>query len=208
MQAHAQLAASDPVMARLIERLGELSLEHRRRVRVADDLGALLRAIVGQQVSTGAATAIWGRFLELFGGDVPSAAQLLAVDAARLRAAGLSGRKVEYVRDLARHVTDGELELARLEELSDDEVIAEISAVRGLGPWTAQIFLIHRLERPDVLPASDLGIRRAVRLQYGLDGPPSEADVIRIGEAWRPHRTLACVYLWHSLRHDPIEASG
>ena len=195
-------------MARLIDRVGELSLEHRRRVRVADDLGALLRAIVGQQVSTGAAAAIWARFLELFGGDVPSPAQLLAVDAGRLRAAGLSGRKVEYVRDLARHVDDGELELVRLDQLSDDEVIAEISAVRGLGPWTAQIFLIHRLERPDVLPAGDLGIRRAVRLQYGLGDLPGEAEVIRIGEVWRPHRTLACVYLWQSLRHDPIEASG
>lgn len=208
MSGHAQLAASDPVMARLIERFGELSLEHRRGVRVADDLGTLLRGVVGQQVSTGAAAAIWVRFLELFGGAVPSPPELLAVEPGRLRKAGLSGRKVEYVRDLARHVDDGGLELGRLDELSDEEVIAEISAVRGLGPWTAQIFLIHRLERADVLPAGDLGIRRAVQAQYGFPELPSEPAVTRIGAAWRPHRTLACVYLWHSLRHDPIEASG
>jgi DNA-3-methyladenine glycosylase II len=208
MGAHAQLAASDPVMARLIARFGELSLEHRRSVRVGDHLGALLRAVVGQQVSTGAAAAIWARFLDLFGGKVPSPAALLAVEETRLREAGLSGRKVEYVRDLARRVVDGELELDRLEELSDDEAIAEISAVRGLGPWTAQIFLIHRLERPDVLAAGDLGIRRAVREQYWLDAVPTEAEVIRIGEVWRPHRTLACIYLWHSLRAGVGEPSG
>lgn len=200
----AHLAAADPVMARLIRRIGNLSLERRRRGRPRTDAyGALLRAVVGQQLSTKAAATIYGRVLELFGGEVPSPQDLLDADVAQLRAAGLSGRKVEYLRDLANHVLDGSLEVERLHELDDQTVIQEIVAVRGLGEWTAHMFCMFHLERPDILPVGDLGIRNAVRTEYELDELPAPAELERIAEPWRPHRTLACLYLWESLDNAP-----
>ena len=206
-KARAALAAADPAMADLIERVGEIDLETRLRrrseERPADAYGALLRAIVGQQLSTKAARTIYGRVLELFGGTTPSPEQLLEAGEEDLRACGLSGRKVEYVRDLASHVLDGELELERLGELSDEEAIAEIVAVRGLGQWTAEMFLLFHLERPDVLSGGDLGIRKAVQIEYGLAEMPAPQLVLEIGEAWRPHRSLASLYLWESLANVP-----
>lgn len=205
--ARAALAAADPTMAALIRRLGEIDLQTRLRRRAeerpADAYGALLRAIVGQQLSTKAARTIYLRVLERFGGATPSPEQLLAAPEADLRAAGLSGRKVGYVRDLAAHVLSGELELDRLEELPDEEVIAEIVAVRGLGRWTAEMFLLFHLERPDVLSGGDLGIRKAIQVEYGLEEMPTPTRVIEIGEAWRPHRSLASLYLWESLAAIP-----
>ncbi len=202
-----QLAASDPAMAALIERVGEIDLETRLRrrseERPADAYGALLRAIVGQQLSTKAARTIYGRILELFDGRTPAPEQLLEAGEPDLRAAGLSGRKVEYVRDLASHVISGELELDKLDQLSDEDVIAEIVAVRGLGVWTAEMFLIFHLERPDVLSGGDLGIRKAVQIEYGLEEMPAPAQVLEIGEPWRPHRSLASLYLWESLAAVP-----
>jgi len=201
---HEHLAAADPVLAELIGRFGELSFEHRRRGRPQTDAyGTLLRSIVAQQVSSKAAAAIYGRVLELFDGRSPAPAELLAVGPEALRAAGLSNRKVDYIRDLAQHVEDGELELDRLDELSDDEVIEEITAVRGLGLWSAQVFLMFHLERPDVLPTGDVGIRRAVREAYGFDHLPEADELERIAEPWRPYRTLACIYLWESLAATP-----
>ena len=205
----AALAAADPAMAALIERVGEIDLETRLRrrseERPADAYGALLRAIVGQQLSTKAARTIYGRVLELFGGATPSPEQLLEASEEELRGCGLSGRKVEYVRDLAVHVLDGELELERLGELSDEEAIGEIVAVRGLGQWTAEMFLLFHLERPDVLSGGDLGIRKAVQIEYGLAEMPAPARVLEIGEAWRPQRSLASLYLWESLASVPAE---
>jgi DNA-3-methyladenine glycosylase II len=202
-----QLAASGPEMAALIERIGEIDLETRLRrrseERPADAYGALLRAIVGQQLSTKAARTIYGRILELFDGSTPAPERLLEASEADLRAAGLSGRKVEYTRDLASHVISGELELDRLDELGDEEVVAEIVAVRGLGQWTAEMFLLFHLERPDVLSGGDLGIRKAVQIEYRLDEMPTPTEVIEIGEPWRPHRSLASLYLWESLAAVP-----
>jgi DNA-3-methyladenine glycosylase II len=206
-KARAALAAADPAMAALIERVGEIDLETRLRrrseERPADAYGALLRAIVGQQLSTKAARTIYGRVRDLFGGTTPSPEQLLDASEQDLRACGLSGRKVEYVRDLAAHVLGGELELERLGELSDEEAIAEIVAVRGLGQWTAEMFLLFHLERPDVLSGGDLGIRKAVQIEYGLDEMPAPQRVLEIGEPWRPHRSLASLYLWESLAAVP-----
>lgn len=203
------LAAADPTMAALIRRIGDLDiatrLRRRSEERPADAYGALLRAIVGQQLSTKAARTIHGRILELFGGTTPPPERLLEASEADLRAAGLSGRKVEYIRDLAAHVISGELELDRLGELSDEEVIEEIVAVRGLGQWTAEMFLIFHLERPDILSGGDLGIRKAVQLEYGLDEMPAPQRVLEIGEPWRPHRSLASLYLWESLAAVPGE---
>jgi DNA-3-methyladenine glycosylase II len=205
-RARAALSA-DPTMAALIERIGKIDLATRLRrrseERPADAYGALLRAIVGQQLSTKAARTIYLRVCDLFGGTTPSPEQLLEASEEDLRGCGLSGRKVEYVRDLAAHVLSGELELDRLGELSDEEAIEEIVAVRGLGQWTAEMFLLFHLERPDVLSGGDLGIRKAVQLEYGLEEMPTPQQVLEIGEAWRPHRSLASLYLWESLAAVP-----
>jgi DNA-3-methyladenine glycosylase II len=194
-------------MAALMERVGRIDLEtrlqRRSEERPSDAYGALLRAIVGQQLSTKAARTIYLRVLDLFAGTTPSPERLLAAGEADLRGAGLSGRKVEYIQDLARHVLSGELELERLGELSDEEAIAEIVAVRGLGQWTAEMFLLFHLERPDVLSGGDLGIRKAIQIEYGLEEVPPPAQVVEIGEPWRPHRSLASLYLWESLAAVP-----
>lgn len=206
-EARAALAAADPTMAALIERIGELDLATRLRrrseERPGDAYGALLRAIVGQQLSTKAARTIYLRVLDLFGGATPSPEQLLEASEQDLRGAGLSGRKVEYVRDLATHVLSGELELDRLDRLGDEEAIEEIVAVRGLGRWTAEMFLIFHLERPDVLSGGDLGIRKAIQLEYGLEEMPTPQRAIEIGEPWSPYRSLAGLYLWESLAAVP-----
>jgi DNA-3-methyladenine glycosylase II len=206
-KAREALAAADPTMAALIERIGEIDIATRLRRRKeeapADAYGALLRAIVGQQLSTKAARTIYLRVLELFGGTTPSPEQLLAASEEELRACGLSGRKTEYVRDLAAHVIGGELELDRLEELEDEDVIEEIVAVRGLGRWTAEMFLLFHLQRPDVLSGGDLGIRKAIQIEYGLAEMPPPKRVLEIGAPWRPHRSLASLYLWESLAATP-----
>lgn len=206
-KARKALAAADPTMGALIERLGKLDvatrLRRRQEERPADAYGALLRAIVGQQLSTKAARTIYLRVLDLFGGATPSPEQLLNASEQDLRGCGLSGRKTEYVRDLARHVLGGELELDRLEELEDEQVIEEIVAVRGLGRWTAEMFLLFHLQRPDVLSGGDLGIRKAIQVEYGLEQMPAPSLVLEIGEAWRPHRSLASLYLWESLAAVP-----
>lgn len=206
-KARKALAASDPTMAALIERVGPIDiatrLQRRKEERPNDAYGALLRAIVGQQLSTKAARTIYLRVLDLFDGKTPSPKQLLEASEEDLRGAGLSGRKTEYVRDLASHVLSGELELDRLDKLGDEEVIEEIVAVRGLGRWTAEMFLLFHLERPDVLSGGDLGIRKAIQIEYDLDEMPPPQRVIEIGEPWRPYRSLASLYLWESLAVVP-----
>jgi DNA-3-methyladenine glycosylase II len=198
------LRKGDPVIARLIDEYGgpDGVLERRGR-RPADAYGALVRSIVGQQLSTKAAATIFGRVTDIFDGKTPTPEELLAADPDKLREAGLSRPKVGYLRDLAEHVEDGELELDRFDEMSDEDVIAELVAVKGIGRWTADIFLMFHLGRPDVLPVGDLGIRRAVQLAYGLDELPGPTELERIAEPWRPHRTLACVFLWRSLHNEP-----
>jgi DNA-3-methyladenine glycosylase II len=202
-RARRELSAADPVLGALIEAHGPIDEEGRRRLRPQDEYGALLRSIVGQQLSTKAAATIYGRLVELFGGSTPAPEELLAADPEDLRAAGLSRAKVKYLRSLAEHVIDGELDLERLADLSDDEVIAQLTAVKGLGRWTADMFLMFHLRRPDVLPVGDLGIRRAVERAYGLAELPMADELERIAEPWRPHRTLACLYLWASLDNAP-----
>jgi DNA-3-methyladenine glycosylase II len=205
-RAREELAASDPVMAELIERVGVWDVKARRRGRSKPDpYGALLRAIVGQQLSTKAAATIHGRVLDLFDGRDPAPEELLEADVADLRACGLSGRKVEYIQDLARHVVSGELELDRLDKLSDEEVIEEIVAVRGLGRWSAEMFLMFHLERPDVFSGGDLGLRKAIQISRGMEEMPTPAEAVEIAERWSPQRTLASVYLWESLSNNPVE---
>jgi DNA-3-methyladenine glycosylase II len=170
----------------------------------ADHYGALLRAIVGQQLSTRAARAIYGRLLEHFAGRTPTPEQMLASDPEALRAAaGLSRAKVTFLRSLAEHVISGELELDRLNELPDEQIVAELCAVKGIGEWSAHMFLIFQLERPDVLATGDLGIRRAVERAYGLPGLPAAAELVALAEPWRPWRSVACRLLWRSLDNAP-----
>lgn len=203
--AAAALRAADPVLGALIDRVGVESLGDRRRGRPADHYGVLVRTITGQQLSTKAAAAIYERLTARYGGRPPTPDEVLAEDPEQLRAAaGLSRAKVVYLRSLAEHVLDGSLQLGRLSRLSDDVVIRELTAVKGLGEWSAHMFLIFHLARPDVLAPGDLGIRRAVMLAYGLPEMPSAADVSARSDAWRPHRTLACLFLWRSLDATPV----
>jgi DNA-3-methyladenine glycosylase II len=192
------------VLAGLIAAVGPLSDSREGRPDRDDHYGALVRSITGQQLSVLAARAIYGRLTDRFGGRPPTPQEILADEPEELRAAaGLSRAKVSYLRSLAEHVISGELELERLDDLSDEEVIAELVAVKGLGLWTAQMFLMFHLDRPDVLPTGDLGIRRAMERAYGLDGLPDPATMERIAEPWRPFRTLASRYLWRSLENEP-----
>jgi DNA-3-methyladenine glycosylase II len=163
-----------------------------------------VRAIAGQQLSVLAARAIYARLIARFDGCPPTPQELLDDEPEELRAAaGFSRAKVSYLRSLAEHVLSGELELERLDDLSDEDAIAELVAVKGVGLWTAHMFLMFHLDRPDVLPVGDLGIRRAIELAYGLDGLPDPATMEQIAEPWRPQRTLACRYLWRSLANEP-----
>jgi DNA-3-methyladenine glycosylase II len=163
-----------------------------------------VRAIVGQQLSVAAARAIYGRLLARFDDRPPTPSEILADDPEALRAAaGLSRAKVSFLRSLAEHVLSGELELERLDDLPDEEVIAELTAVKGIGMWSAHMFLMFHLDRPDVLPVGDLGIRRAMERAYQLPELPLAPEMERIAEPWRPYRTLACRYLWRSLANEP-----
>jgi DNA-3-methyladenine glycosylase II len=192
------------VLAALIASVGPLGDARAGRPDREDHYGALVRAIVGQQLSVLAARAIYGRLTDRFGGRPPTPQEILADDPEELRAAaGLSRAKVSFLRSLAEHVLSGELELGRLGELSEDEVIAELTAVKGIGRWSADMFLMFHLERPDVLPVGDLGIRRAFERAYGMAELPDAPEMERIAEPWRPHRTLACRYLWRSLDNEP-----
>jgi DNA-3-methyladenine glycosylase II len=193
----------DPVMARLIDEHHVLVKEDIKRERPGDAYGALLRSIVGQQLSTKAASTIYGRMLELFGGHAPTPQQLLKANPEKIRAAGLSRPKIAYLRDLAQHVEEGTLELERLPDLPDEEVAAQLTAIKGLGQWTADMFLMFHLGRPDVLPVGDQGIRRAVKVEYRLRKFPDPKRLEKIARPWRPHRTLACLYLWSSLDNTP-----
>jgi DNA-3-methyladenine glycosylase II len=193
----------DPVMAGLINDFGGPLADDSRR-RPAEVYSALLRSITGQQLSVTAARAIYGRLVERFGGRPPTPDELLADDPdAKRAAAGLSRAKVVALRSLAEHVLDGQLQIAKLAELPDEEVTRELVAVKGIGEWTAHMFLMFTLHRPDVLPTGDQGIKNAVMRAYGLDAVPKPDAMTEIAEPWRPYRTRACEYLWRSLDNAP-----
>jgi DNA-3-methyladenine glycosylase II len=206
-RALADLKATDRRLARLIESTEPIDTKAWRRARpLGDPFSVLVYSIIGQQISGYAARAIAGRLQERFEGRMPSPTELLTLEAADFRAIGFSGRKVEYVRSLAEHIISGELQVDHLGKLSDDEIREQITASRGLGRWTADMFLLINLERPDILPIGDLGIRSAVQRLYRLDHLPSPREVDTIGEKWRPNRSLASLYLWASSRAMPKPA--
>jgi DNA-3-methyladenine glycosylase II len=195
------LRAADPVLADLMETVGPPPA----RVPTGDPYGALMRVICGQQLSVSAARAIYGRLLQRFGGRPPTPAEILASDPDELRpAVGLSRAKTVTLWSLARHVVEGELELDRLGDLDDEALIAELTAIKGIGEWTAQIYLMAELCRPDVVAVGDLGIRRAVQRAYGLDALPDRDELLARAEPWRPYRTAACWLLWQSLDNAPV----
>ena len=188
----------DPVLAVLIARVGPYRLQHRRAGTHYD---ALVRAIVYQQLSGKAAGTILRRFCALYPGNRPTALLVLRTDDAVMRGAGLSRQKLGYLRYLSERVTNGTLPLAHLGRLEDDAIIEHLVQVKGIGKWTAQMFLMFRLGRPDVLPDLDLGIQNAIQRAYGLKARPTPKDVLRIGACWHPHATMASWYLWRSLEN-------
>jgi DNA-3-methyladenine glycosylase II len=199
-----ELRAADPIMAGVIEECGVISSPPRTRADPEEHYGALLHSVINQQLSVKAGAAIYGRLTERFGGRTPTPEQLLADDPEELRlAAGLSRSKVGFMRSLAEHILSGELELGRLDTLSDEEVLTELIAVKGIGEWTGHMFLMSHLHRPDVMAPGDLGIKRAIERAYGLEEPDRET-MERLAERWCPHRTLACRYLWRSLNNEPV----
>jgi DNA-3-methyladenine glycosylase II len=201
------LMRADKVLRGLMEERGPIDPEIDRRASRPDPWEALARAIVGQQLSTSAARSIWEKLLAQFGGKLPAPEELLRKRKPTLRRAGLSNAKVEFLRDLALHVKDGRLDLKRLGTLADEDVVAELIEVKGIGPWTAEMFLIFHLGRPDVVSAGDLGIRRAVQLAYEMEELPAFDELEKLAEQWRPHRTLACLYLWRSLDNTPVQTA-
>jgi DNA-3-methyladenine glycosylase II len=198
------LRAADPVLRDLIARGVGPSLEPDPARDFSDHSGALIRTIVGQQLSTTVARVIWGRLLDRFEGRAPTPQEILDEEPEELRAAvGLSRAKVSFLRSLAEHVTSGELDLDHVATLSDDELIAELTAVKGIGEWSAHMFLMFQLQRPDVLATGDLGVRRGVERAYGLEQLPSALELTELAEPWRPYRSAACRVLWWSLDNEP-----
>jgi DNA-3-methyladenine glycosylase II len=196
MKARRWLLRRDPVLAPVIRtHKGRSPLD----VPSVDPFSALVRTITSQQISTKAAATIHGRLVALMPGGVATPDALLSISDDQLRAAGLSRQKCAYLRDLGLKVTSGELPIHALDELTDEQVIEAIVKVKGLGRWSAEMFLMFRLRRPDVLPVDDLGIVVAIQRLYGLRKRPKADRIRKIGEVWRPYRTVACWYLWRSL---------
>ena len=190
--ATAHLARRDKVLRKLVKAGPRADLASR-----GDAFQTLARAIVGQQISVKAAQSIWGRFVECVGKVTPDNVE--ATDGAAMRACGFSGQKVVYVKDLARHFNSGEVKPRRWAKMDDETIIEELVAVKGIGRWTVEMFLIFHLLRPDVLPVDDLGLRRAMERAYNEGAPLTRAEMREIGEPWAPYRSVATWYLWRSL---------
>ena len=199
----AELAELDPRIARLIVEVDPAVIAERRSERSKDRFQALARIIVGQQVSTAAARTVWKRIEDEFGGTV-APIDLIASDAeGRLRGCGLSGRKASYMIGIAEAIESGELRPDELDELTDDEVTEALVALKGIGRWSAEMFLIFDLGRPDVFSGGDLGLRKGIQILYELEEPPTPEEAVAIAMSWSPHRTLASLYLWEAVHAAP-----
>lgn len=196
------LAKRDRKMKKLIPRFGEARLRSR-----GDAFTTLARSIVGQQISVKAAQSVWDRFAKIAGGEathlLPATVGALAVST--LREAGLSARKCEYLLDLARHFADGRVQESAWQGMDDDAIIDELVAIRGIGRWTAEMFLIFHLMRPNVMPLDDLGLIKGISLGYFSGEPVSRAEAREVGEAWAPYRSVATWYIWRSLDPLPVD---
>lgn len=189
------LSTRDPVLSKLAQRYVGLETGSR-----GDAFSTLARAIVGQQISVKAAQSVWGRVLAEVGAMTPQ--NILATDTTRLRGCGLSGQKTAYLLDLAQRFSSGALDPALWGALDDEALIVELTQVKGIGRWTAEMFLIFYMARPDVLPVDDVGLQRAMSLHYNAGKPLSKLKMQRIGKTWAPWRSVATWYLWRSL--DPL----
>jgi DNA-3-methyladenine glycosylase II len=192
------LARRDPVMKEIMRARPRVHL-----VRRGEPFLTLARAICGQQISVKAAQSVWDRVVACCGEITPE--NVLSRPRARLRACGLSDRKTEYIADLAQHFADGRIHVHRWPQMPDEEIIAELTEVRGIGRWTAEMFLIFNLLRPDVLPLDDLGLQKGIRLHYFKGRKASLGRMRKLGESWRPWRSVATWYLWRSLDPVPVE---
>lgn len=204
MQAAAQhLTRHDPYLAPTIVRVGTCTI-----VPHTDYYRELVESIISQQLSIKASATIIKRFLALFQGAFPSPHQILQRDIEELRAVGMSRPKASYVLDLASHIVNGELQPDKLPALPNDEVVRELIAVKGIGEWTAHMFLIFSLGRTDVLATGDLGVRMAIKKLYHLDQPPTPDNMRTLAKEyqWHPYESIACWYLWKSLDNEPITA--
>jgi DNA-3-methyladenine glycosylase II len=197
------LAQQDTVLAAAIKRAGPCTIRPHKNY-----YQELVDSIISQQLSIKAAATIFKRFKELFGGSFPTPEQILTKEIDELRSVGLSRGKAMYVRDLARHIVDGQLKFGHLDSLSNEEVIAELTAVKGIGEWTAHMFMMFCMGRLDVLAHGDLGIKNGVRKLYGLDHQPTALEVVDIAKQnhWHPYETVACWYVWHAVDDIPAEA--
>ena len=198
VKARRLLLRRDPVLATLIRKHGECGLAKAQR---ADHFTALVRAITGQQLSTKAASTIFARLVALMPEGLTPAA-LSALSDAEMRAVGMSRQKITYFRDLSAKALTGVVPLDALEHMSDEEVIVALTKIRGIGRWSAEMFLMFRLHRPNVLPVDDLGIVNAIKNVYRLRKRPTAHRIRKIGEAWQPYRSVACWYLWRSLDNE------
>jgi DNA-3-methyladenine glycosylase II len=194
--ARRHLMRVDPKLNQIIKRVGRCEL-HAAAPR--DPFEALCRSIASQQLSVKAAATIFGRFCDLFANRKPTPERVMTLTDDQIRAAGFSRPKVSFIKDLAARVLDGRLDLKGLKKHPDEEVMRQLVAVKGIGVWTAEIFLMFRLGRPDILPADDLGLMNAVHRAYGLRQRPDAKKLRAMGEIWRPHRSVAAWYLWQSL---------
>jgi DNA-3-methyladenine glycosylase II len=195
------LSRRDRVMKKLIPRFGEARLQSR-----GDAFTTLARSIVGQQISVKAAQSVWQRVLAVLpDGDAVVPASVLAQTVEVMRSAGLSARKVEYLRDLALHFAEGAVHEAAWSDMDDEAIIDELVAIRGIGRWTAEMFLIFHLVRPNVLPLDDVGLIKGISLNYFSGEPVSRAEAREVGDAWAPYRTVATWYIWRSLDPLPVE---
>ncbi|HMA19150.1 MAG TPA: DNA-3-methyladenine glycosylase, partial [Gemmatimonadaceae bacterium] len=195
-KALAHLRSVDPVMGKVIDAVGRCTLAPRTEWTHFD---SILRSIVYQQLSGKAASTIHGRVLTLIGDGAEAPRRIVATSHEAFRAAGLSNAKARYVRNLAEHVLDGSLPVESLHELSDEEIITALTQVKGIGKWSAQMFLMFRLGRPDVLPELDLGVQKGIQRAYRLRKLPTPAQVLRRGTKWAPYRTVAAWYMWRVL---------
>jgi DNA-3-methyladenine glycosylase II len=195
-KAISHLRQADPVLARIIDRYGPCRIQH-----FEPDFALLARSIISQQLSGKAAATIYGRLQQALHPKPLSAAGLLHLTPEHLRSLGLSKQKIAYLRDLADKTRARSLRLDRLPRMTDEEVVAHLTAVKGIGVWTAQMVLIFALRRPDVLPTGDLGIRNAIQKNYNLEAAPTPAKMEEIARPWRPYASIACWYLWRSLEN-------
>jgi DNA-3-methyladenine glycosylase II len=192
--ARRHLRKADSVMREIIDRVGPVKLRLER-----NRFAMLVRSIISQQISTAAARSIRRRLEELLAPGTITPADIVKLKAHQLRSVGLSGQKVSYIQDLAKKVHSGEVSLQQIGRLTDERIIEQLTQVRGIGHWTAQMFLMFSLGRPDVFPHGDLGIRSAIRNEYGLDELPDRQQSMEIAQPWHPHATIASWYLWRSL---------